>query len=281
MASGIISPSELPDSPPFASIPHSPRQRSYARTISHEDPNKLNLPTTTTNLGVISPNGVFEDQTNAFVVENTPANFSCATSLSNLSLDDEPKITKDCLVKEMQLMSHPSEEQEDVVDEENLDDNYLLEQAINIGIRSSTTRQPGVGASCNNSDTTKEYCTEDTPAPLSKVGSNSNLSVLSIETGNDRNRSGELSSYVSDTDDRLLEAAIQDGIATRNFARNNNLQENPLERLRRGAIPPYLPVGDETNQFRIEGSPKTFSVASGLSGITMGSEIVGLAKLKR
>lgn len=51
-------------------------------------------------------------------------------------------------------MSHPSEVQEDVIDDEKPDDNYLLEQAISIGIRSSTTR-PGVGASYNDSDTTK------------------------------------------------------------------------------------------------------------------------------
>lgn len=56
---------------------------------------------------------IFEDQVNTFGVENTPAQFSCATSLSNLSLDDEPKIATDCLIKEMRLMNHPSDEQDD------------------------------------------------------------------------------------------------------------------------------------------------------------------------
>lgn len=274
MASGIISPSELPDSP-TQSIPHSPRQRSqFVRADTHET-------TSNTHVTTAVKSDVFEDQTNAFGVENTPAQFSCATSLSNLSLDDEPKITKDCLVKEMQLMSHPSEEKEDVIDEENLDDNYLLEQAINMGIQSSTTRQPGVGASCNNSDTIKEYCTEDTPAPLSKVGSNSNLSALSIATGMDIQKSEDMSSNASDIDDQLLEAAINDGIVKKSTVKQNDFEENPLERLRRGVIPSYLPVGDETSHFGIEGSPKTFSVASELSGITVGSEVIGLAKLKR
>lgn len=218
-----------------------------------------------------SPTQTIPNQMNAFVVENTTTQFSCATSLSNLSLD-EPKITKDSLVKEMQLMSHPSEEHEDPIEEDNLD-NYLLEQAIDIGIRSSTRRQSGVGALCNNSDSTKEYYTEDTPAPLSKVGSNSNLSVLSI------NRSEDLSSNVSDSDDRLLEAAIQDGITTRHATRE--LHENPLERLKRGAVPPYLTVADETNQFGIEDSPKTFSVTSGLSGITIESECFEVTELPR
>lgn len=71
---------------------------------------------------------------------------------------------------------------------------------------------------------------------------------LSTETGRDQNLSGDLSSNVSDCDDRLLEAAIQSGIATRSVTTNVSRQvvtENPLDRLRRGAIPPYLPVGDE------------------------------------
>lgn len=236
LASGIMSPYELPDSP------------------------------------TQSP----PDQTNTFVVENTPAQFSCVTSLSNLSLDDEPKITKDCLVKEMQLMSHPSEEHEDVL-EEIVDDNEdLLEQAISIGIRSSTRRPPCSSAAFNNNDTTREYCTEDTSVPLSKVGSNSNLSALSIETDNNLHRS-DLS---SESDDQLLQTAIQDGIMTRR-ATDLPLQVagNSLDLLRRGAVPLYLSVPDETSRFGVEDSPKTFSVVSELSGITMGSEVIGIAKL--
>lgn len=94
LASGIISPSEIPESP-LMSVPHSPRRQS----VVEKDTNVVTVEAS--------------DELNPFAVENTPAHFSCATSLSNLSLDDEPKITKDCLVKEMQLMSHPSEEQED------------------------------------------------------------------------------------------------------------------------------------------------------------------------
>lgn len=78
-------------------MPQSPRQK---RSISHDNtPNQRRLP--------------FEDEVRTFGVENTPALISGATSLSNLSLDDEPKIANDLLIKEMRLMHHLSDEQDD------------------------------------------------------------------------------------------------------------------------------------------------------------------------
>lgn len=93
MPSGIISPSEIPDSP-SQTMPQSPRQQ---HAISHD--NQRRLP--------------FDDEMRTFGVENTPALISTATSLSNLSLDDEPKIANDLLIKEMRLMHHLSDEQDD------------------------------------------------------------------------------------------------------------------------------------------------------------------------
>lgn len=110
IASGIISPSELPDSP-SQTIPQSPRRISsripspphYSHCVQSNDA------TNDTPL-----RSVFEDTLiNNFRVEHTPAQFSCATSLSNLSLDDEPKIVTDSLIREMKLMNHPSDEQDD------------------------------------------------------------------------------------------------------------------------------------------------------------------------
>lgn len=95
MPSGTISPSEIPDSP--SQMPQSPRQK---HSISRENSsNQRRLP--------------FDDEVRTFGVENTPALISCATSLSNLSLDDEPKIANDLLIKEMRLMHHLSDEQDD------------------------------------------------------------------------------------------------------------------------------------------------------------------------
>lgn len=159
LASGIISPSELPDSP-SQMIVHSPRR--------HASGGMLAFPTTPPVLNYGGPSrlrSVFEDDVNTFDVENTPAQFSCATSLSNLSLDDEPKIATDSLTKEMRLMNHPSEEQEDNLmaceqsndsniggvsrmtgttsdSDETDDDNMLLETCINIGMNSGVRVAP-------------------------------------------------------------------------------------------------------------------------------------------
>lgn len=96
MPSGIISPSEIPDSP-SQTMPQSPRQK---HTHSHDNSStQRHLP--------------FDDEVRTFGVENTPALISTATSLSNLSLDDEPKIANDLLIKEMRLMHHLSDEQDD------------------------------------------------------------------------------------------------------------------------------------------------------------------------
>lgn len=104
MSSGIISPSDLPDSP-SQTIPQSPRGIPVRMTSPPIPSNAMNSD------GRLR--SVFEDEINTFGVENTPAHFSCATSLSNLSLDDEPKIATDCLIKEMRLMNHPSDDQDE------------------------------------------------------------------------------------------------------------------------------------------------------------------------
>jgi hypothetical protein len=42
---------------------------------------------------------VFEDHVVAFKEEDTPVEFSRATSLSSLTIDDEPKISNDAMLK--------------------------------------------------------------------------------------------------------------------------------------------------------------------------------------
>lgn len=152
LASGVISPSELPDSP-TQSVPQSP-SRSQMRV--NQSSSKNNLPT------ICAPTHereatygaeAAEDSVNMFHVENTPAVFSSRTSLSNLSFDDEPKISNDAISKDFQLMKHPSEDEDSKVAkktdnfgddvtaeqsdaEESADDANLLESCINMGINS-------------------------------------------------------------------------------------------------------------------------------------------------
>lgn len=108
MPSGTISPSEIPDSP-SQTMPQSPRQRLSRENLNGS--NQRRLP--------------YDDEVRTFGVENTPALISCATSLSNLSLDDEPKIANDLLIKEMRLMHHLSDEQDD---EQNVDASTSADQ---------------------------------------------------------------------------------------------------------------------------------------------------------
>ncbi|XP_059610049.1 adenomatous polyposis coli protein-like isoform X2 [Phlebotomus argentipes] len=293
LASGIISPSELPDSP-TQSIPQSPRRTQEG--AASLPPHVSSAPRL---------RSVFEDDTNAFGVENTPAQFSCATSLSNLSLDDEPKIVTDCLTKEMRLISHPSEEQEEEEDEEiiavqtvenaenpnnsanivsdgeeSVNDEMLLASCINMGMnRRAPEGETSAKSKITPPDMVRQYCTEDTPAFLSKPGSNSDLSVLSLDT----NRCEAVASDSSSDggNENLLQECIRDGMGASNMPL---IKEHPIEMLRSGSIlPPYLPVRDEIQQFAppVEGTPCNFSVMSGLSDITVGSGVAGLAKIKR
>lgn len=308
LASGIISPSELPDSP-SQSMPQTPRNPHH-----HHQPHQgASVPTTTTtNTGAITSNrqttitapppplrSVFEDDVNTFGVEHTPAQFSCATSLSNLSLDDEDetKIAKEAsLVKTTEPVSSVAQRSRDTSkskddlkvedleskefsegEESANDDDLLLANCINIGMNRGaqpkpTSQQPEY----QKDDTVIKYCTEDTPAILSKQGSNTNLSILSMEDG----RGGELSDDSSNCDqdghDRLLEECIRDGM-TKTMSK-----EHPISMLRTTGLPPYL-AKDEMNRFNVEDSPCNFSTMSALSNLTIDSENVtaGLANNQR
>ncbi|XP_041968016.1 adenomatous polyposis coli homolog isoform X2 [Aricia agestis] len=85
LTSGCISPSEIPDSP-GQSVPLSPRSRHPPAEpiVQSHTPPMESCP----DAGVTS---VFEERVSRFVVEHTPAQFSANTSLSSLTINDEPK----------------------------------------------------------------------------------------------------------------------------------------------------------------------------------------------
>lgn len=281
LASGIISPSEIPDSPTQI-VPNSPRRSSAAAPKP-----------------VARLRSVFEDDLNTFGVENTPAQFSCATSLSNLSLDDEPKIASDSLTKEISLNINAEEEEpgkepveippeetgaahgnvenpsinlSDAVlsdSEESDGDNLLFQNCINLGM----TR--GIAASKN---------------PANGAKKNDNISDDSTSSSDAAN------------DDHLLEQCIRDGIqktlaikpkaqetnstttttaSPKNILPKTLVKENPLGMLRKGGIPSYMPSRDELSKFNVEDSPCSYSILSGLSDISVGSGVARLAKPSR
>ncbi|XP_020815185.1 adenomatous polyposis coli homolog [Drosophila serrata] len=207
MQSGVISPSELPDSP-TQSMPQSPkRDRKMPDSTQHSSQTTACKPTS----------NVFEDKLSRFHEEHTPANFSCATSLSNLSMLDDSNAN------------------------------------ANRGPRGSDIN--------GNADAPRSYCTEDTPALLSKAPSNSDLSILSIP--NDINANEE--------HPEVREKPIVSGMDIRTPA------EDAISKMRCGgsALPSYLPVSDEMSKYYVEDSPCTFSVISGLSHLTVGSAKAG------
>lgn len=52
------------------------------------------------------------------------------------------------------------------------------------------------------------------------------------------------------------------------------MKENPIDMMRSAPLlPPYLPVVDEINRFIVEDSPCNFSLMSGLSAITIESNM--------
>lgn len=278
LASGVISPSELPDSP-TQSMPQSPRRISVVSSNSA-------LPSGS---GQRPLRSVFEDDLSSFNVEHTPAQFSTATSLSNLSIVDDNKVL----------------DVADVDDNDNeKDDELLLASCINMGMqRTVTAGSTGAAAVASSAtdapesvstlaeEVAKNYCTEDTPALLSKVGSNTNLSAISINSTNETqpkryslNLSDDISSNASDCGGgaaHILEQCIRDGMQKTNPVpvEVNNPNCDPIAMLRRGGnvLPPYLPVSDEMSKFLVEDSPCNFSVVSGLSNLTVGSSLVGPA----
>ncbi|KAM7361552.1 adenomatous polyposis coli 2 [Cochliomyia hominivorax] len=197
LASGVISPSEIPDSP-TQSMPQSPRRNSGSGAASTTcfsagiSPSTQRVQNRTGENSKRSLRSVFEDDLNTFNVENTPAQFSTATSLSNLSiLDEEPSNQSPPQQQQNSLPATTntiSEGEEEDANENN--DDLLLASCINIGMnRAAIPSTYSQNTDSNSSvshptgmthDEPRQYCTEDTPALLSKGGSNTNLSAISI-----------------------------------------------------------------------------------------------------
>lgn len=59
------------------------------------------------------------------------------------------------------------------------------------------------------------------------------------------------------------------------------VKENPIGMLRKGGNSFIETNYDEMNRFHIEDSPYNFSIASGLSDLTVGSNSIGLFKVNR
>ncbi|XP_055598736.1 mucin-17-like [Uranotaenia lowii] len=295
-ASGVMSPSELPDSP-TQSMPHSPKRATVVpKMVRHVEGGPAEPPPV---------KSAFEDTISKFNVENTPAAFSCATSLSNLSIHDEEKEDEESkpVISEAEVKQGPpvlpmpeASVSEDDGDSEGGDDDLLLESCISMGMSGSrkqdrikveerTAAAPMIPTSHGPEDSLQQFCTEDTPAHLSKAPSNCDLSVLSFNTRN--GHESDESSNVSDQNDKLLEECIRSGMPQPKNAKRSPLgtmgvvndlslpamgKENPIRMMRNPTHLEPLYANDEMNKFYMEDSPYAFSTVSALSDLTVASE---------
>lgn len=350
--SGVVSPSELPDSP-TQTVPPSPRnhksqctdfiskipEEAVRPSVRHLSYSKCHAPRTS----------VFEDDIATFKEESTPIEFSTATSLSSLTIDDELKITNGSKAKselkeassdvaktikvdssgEKASNAEVEKDQEQVSDGDE-DDEDMLAACISMGIQNNRYRQsfktssvqksiqpetsnmlvrcqrPAISSrleprvpvtSVNTSTTTSKvnkntievvsapdtvhvYCTEDTPADISPVGSQSNLSALSmpsvqedverIEEGKPssevechRNDLSDESSNLSGEDEKILDACIQSGIP-----KVRQITPPPTS-----CIPFVQKAEVLTQRFNICGTPSSSPVESGTKNPILGKPL--------
>lgn len=321
MPSGIISPSEFPDSP-SQSMPQSPRRR---RTAAETPSPPLIVDNASS---IVATNCLrrlpFEDErVKTYVVENTPAHISCATSLSNLSLDEETKITTDCLHKEMRLMHQLSDEPDDLVaasttstlstqpknDETNtqnashhdvpsdsddsVNDSLLLATCINIGMKGASAgprtlysgefvRYMFVQSRLINSRIFSFFIDKIAAPPL----------MLPLKLP----RKVQSSSDEDDDadDDLLLQKCIRDGKHAANTSISAIEKIGPLPRLpqhvplenaigmlRKGGNAYIDCIPDKPSRFHVEDSPCNFSVVSDLSELTIATNTPAVFKTHR
>uniref|UniRef100_A0A1B6D309 Adenomatous polyposis coli protein n=1 Tax=Clastoptera arizonana TaxID=38151 RepID=A0A1B6D309_9HEMI len=237
MTSGMVSPSELPDSP-TETIPHSPR--------NVKPPVPIPQVMKTANVSV------FEERVSVFKEESTPVQFSTATSLSSLTFDDEINAPEQVLPK-VEDKHHTDVGTAELAPVSEEEDEDMLAACINIGMQNSTsnrqrnTTAPLIGKTTpimrcpptqrKNSgipvktppkrhshlsesevlgDSTTEFCTEDTPANVSHATSHSDLSMLCT-----------LSDDGSSDHDNILAECIQSGMPQARMQQNNAIRLKP------------------------------------------------------
>ncbi|CAH1989415.1 unnamed protein product [Acanthoscelides obtectus] len=369
LTSGIVSPSELPDSP-TQTVPPSPKPRKTSMEFPSTSRIRQRVPRPP------PKPSIFEDNVTKFKEESTPIQFSTATSLSSLTIDDheEPKDETDTSNKVSEpTLDVPNTSQNDegiekkdaeketsgsdgndefVPESEDDGDEDILAACISDGMQNNSASQAAPTASstptsklCNfkfapkpshvtnipmrrssprgavppvrhpiddgplvvriNSelrpanDTLKTYCTEDTPAHLSQAGSNSDLSLLSIEKGGRKGEySSDESSNLSGDNDNILAECIQSGMpqvkksATTDTDVSSTCSTIPIRPSSALYRPPVtgeaIPVKhpavalacakDELASYAVENSPCHFSLRSSLSDLTVDGSVAGLKR---
>ncbi|XP_017775963.1 PREDICTED: adenomatous polyposis coli protein-like [Nicrophorus vespilloides] len=283
LPSGIISPSDLPDSP-TQTVPQSPKH------FRNNNNNFVDYASTSRNIfaesgrSSLQKNSVFEDNVTKFKEESTPLQFSTATSISDLTIDDPDEQALGNDFKESFNLQSIKESTEKLFSEDEDDECG--------GIQFSMYRQSKVSSKPVPvySDNTRNYYTEDTPAVLSHAGSQSDLSVLSMKT--DNKSSGDFLSDLSSDDDeesnKLLAQCIKSGMPKPKAPQKVDYRGNENSASKKVEYRSNDYSGDkkfqsteckdEMTYFGVENSPCPYSLRSSLSDLTVDGSIVGLVR---
>lgn len=166
--SGLISPSEIPDSP-SQTVPPSPKHhKSPSGEFGRKTLEDRSARNSLTIKPLVTMRSIFEDEMATYKEESTPVAFSAATSLSSLTIDDDiPRLLDDLKdkveesseqaedekEKSLDKSEDPQSDKDQVSDDE--DDEDILAACINMGMRNNRYRQsskksvkPG-GPSCS------------------------------------------------------------------------------------------------------------------------------------
>jgi adenomatosis polyposis coli protein len=266
--SGIVSPSDLPDSP-TQTVPPTPR------TLTHDKANNVFHGGNNSRFPASPPaRDMFEDEVTVFKDECTPIQFSTATSLSSLNFDDETFVvekpeTSSSGGNTIATIIAPVEDDKDDSLEVDLsleEQQAIVEACIVSGKPSNVSKSASshnkvvsTGSrstfpSTSLTDSTVNYCTEDTPISISHAASNSDLSLLcpsedSFLQNSILPLSSCLDSVVLSTDEQedLLNMCIAKGKQSLSYSNANSLDDNKSSQSSTlSEITDDLPIEDRT-----------------------------------
>ncbi|XP_044757861.1 adenomatous polyposis coli protein-like [Coccinella septempunctata] len=306
LTSGIISPSEIPDSP-TQTVPPSPKQRKSSDLggMRRQSSARRSLPIKWS---------IFEDDVTKFKEENTPAQFSVATSLSSLTIDDhdEPQMQnkseqncangnrRDEQDENITMAKDSLHEETDRVSFHNTRENMQnrcfplsgsgqfqsnFQDSPSLAYNDVSSKLPSrvLPPPLSAENNTRTYNTEDTPAVLSRNGSVSELSlstlsILDEEPAPNRVYLSENSSQSSGERRNNLEKekwseTSGNRIEVENVwvRRQSTKSSSPYRNV--DNLPPFVASKDECCRFAVEDSPAQFSLRSSLSHLTIESEM--------
>lgn len=156
--------------------------------------------------------------------------------------------------------------------------NKSLESKLPLPMSLKSRTAPAVVDSTVNLDCTRTYCTEDTPAFLSQTGSQTDLSVLSFESGSRKSGqdkvlldlSDDSSNLSGDNEDNILAECIQSGMPKAKWFVPKSHPLNLRQKINK-TVSNLTTTGakDEIEKYEVEDSPCQFSLRSSLSDLTV------------